>query len=256
MNVIDFNSLKNKVNKNIMERLREFDEYYEYCFITKYEEKFIGFETNSFLLNDVHAVTLEAQGKFFLVGILFYKENFSLAKIIDWLNLYNIKYANTDNFVVNASEIIKGVLFKGNVIVLYKKGRKNVEIHCDDFIEITDYYEYIEDEVDIGRSMSTKIKSTQKLVIHLNGKEINEIPRLEFQVKKYYIICNGILINADYIDVYNGNTIGFFKKTNPTNPIASLIDIHTEVYIEFSEREDGVIICLINYNFAINPYEL
>lgn len=41
MYIVDFQGIKNKADNEIIERLREFQDYYEYCFIHDYEEKYI-----------------------------------------------------------------------------------------------------------------------------------------------------------------------------------------------------------------------
>lgn len=256
MNVIHFESIKNKADNEIIERLREFQDYYEYCIISKYEEKYTCFETNSIQINKVHAVTLETKDKFLLVGILFYKDLFDFEEVVNWLKVYNIKYVDNESFVKNANELIQGIHFKGNTIVLYKKGNKNLSFKHEDFQEITKIYDIKMDRVNTTKSKSARKELPERLVIYLNDEEVDEIPRLEFDINKDYIICNGNLIKADYIDSFNHSTIGFFRKQDPINPIAYLIDIYTEVFIELSEREDGASFCFIDYNYIIDPYEI
>ncbi|MCB2292656.1 hypothetical protein LGK95_03780 [Clostridium algoriphilum] len=111
-------------------------------------------------------------------------------------------------------------------------------------------------KVDTSKSKAASKEPLGRLVIYLNDEEMDKIPRLEFSIDKDYIICNGTLIKADYIDSYNDNSIGFYRNGDSINPIASLIDICTEVYIELSKREDGVTFCFIDYKFIIDPYEI
>ena len=255
MTVIDFDKLKTKEDA-LFEKTREFDEYYEYCLIPEYEEKYSNCITDSIQINNVHAVTLKINEKFLLVGILFYKNIFNIEEVINWLKIYNISYVDNQSFIQNASELLKGIRFKDNVLVLYHKGNKKITFNCLDFPEITNIYDFSRAKIDTGKSKSTMKEQIEKLVIHLNDQEMDDVPRLEFDIDKDYIICNGTLIKADYIDSYNENTIGFYKNEDPSNPIASLIDVCTEVYIDISEREDGVTFCFIDYKFIIDPYNL
>jgi len=256
MEIIEFDRLKTKVDEGVMEKIREFNDYYEYCFIPEYEGKYSDCETDTIQMNKVHAVTLEIKGRFLLVGIQFFKNTFSIEEVINWLTIYNINYVDNQSLVQNASELLKGVRFKGNVLVLYKKGNKKINFNYIDFPEITEIYNFSRGKVDTSKSKAARKEPLGRLVIHLNDEEMYEVPRLEFSIDKDYIICNGTLIKADYIDSYKNNSIGFYRNDDPINPIASLIDICTEVYIEISEREDGVNFCFIDYKFVIDPYEI
>lgn len=256
MDIIEFDKLKTKGEDEIIEKIREFNEYYEYCFIPKYEEKYSNFEDYSIQMNKVHAVTLEMKNKFMLVGILFYKDVFSIKEVIKWLKIYNISYISNKTLVQNANQLIKGVRFKGNILVLYEKGNKKINFSHSDFPEITEIYGLNTVKVETIKSKTASLQTKERLVIYLNEEKMDEVPRLDFNIDKDYIICNGTLIKADYIDSYNGNSMGFYRRGDPSNPVASLIDICTEVYIELSEREDGVTFCFIDYKFIIDPYEL
>jgi hypothetical protein len=190
------------------------------------------------------------------VGISFYKNVFNIEEVISWLKIYNISYVDNQSFVQNTSNILNGIRFKGNVLVLYEKGNKKINFNCIDFPEITEIYNLNMVKVDTSKSKAARKEPLERLVIYLNDEEMDGIPRLEFDKDKDYIISNGTLIKADYIDSYNDNTIGFYTNEDSVNPIASLIDISTKVYIDLSEREDGVVFCFIDYRYVIDPYKI
>lgn len=253
--VVDFARIKDKQENEILENIREFKDYYEYCFIPEYEEKYTDFETNSIQIKDVHAVVLETKDKFLLVGIIFLKDFFDIYEVINWLKIYNIRHVDNDSCVSNASEIIEGIHFKGKALILYKKGNKKVEFNNNDLPEITEVYNYYNTTVNTSQSKAARKEPLDRLVVYLNDEELDEIPRLDFDIDNDYIICNGTLIKADYIDSYN-NTLGFYRNEDTVNPIAYIADNSTEVSIDLGEREDESVFCFIEYGYIIDPYEI
>lgn len=257
MNIINFEKFKIKIDDELLEEIREFEDYYEYCFIDEYEEKYSDGQINSIEIGKVFAITLETKERFLLAGIAFYKNKFDIKKVIKWLKVYNISYINNESFVKSAKEIIEGIHFKGRVVVLYERGNKKVNFDKDSFIEITDRYNTIREKINTSNSKRLrKDLANNGLIVYLNDEKMDEIPKIEFDKTKDFIICNGTLIKADYIDAYNEKTIGFYKKEMSKEPIAYIVDSDTEVNIQLNYREDGAAVCYVDYRFIIYPYDL
>jgi len=121
-------------------------------FIPEYEEKYFDAEVSSIQLNNVHAVVMKAKAKFLLVGILFFKHDFTIEEVIKWLQVYALRYVDNENLVINAIEIIRGIHFKVRAIVLYKKGNKKISFNKDDYPEITEIFDLYREKVDTSRS--------------------------------------------------------------------------------------------------------
>jgi hypothetical protein len=73
LKIIDISDLRLKKSKRTAEQLREFDDYYEYCFIKDYEMKYENFRSQSIQLADVFVTLLELKTKTILVFLLFPK---------------------------------------------------------------------------------------------------------------------------------------------------------------------------------------
>jgi hypothetical protein len=121
--------------------IREFNELYEYCLVKGYEHYFHGYLWHVIEIGNVLAYVVEKKGQFVLVSIQFPKINFSLEKIADWLNNYSVVLHPRDGVpgrITEAQAIVKGLLFKGNPILLYKKGTQTLDYNASKLVEVTE----------------------------------------------------------------------------------------------------------------------
>lgn len=120
---------------------REFIDCYEYCIVNGYEAYFGGHLWHVVEVDNVLATVVEKQGQFVLVSIQFPKKIFNFNKIIEWLNNYNVVLHRRDQDtgqITEAKAIIKSLLFKGNPLLLYKKGTKTLRYNASKLVEVTD----------------------------------------------------------------------------------------------------------------------
>ena len=254
MNLINLDAYRQKAYlKRKSKSFREFDDYYEYCFLRNNEYDFPDYLSNSVQLNNINAVVMEKRAKMILYAVQFPKERFTLSQIVEWMQEYYIyletkKELNTS--IGDAEEIIQGVLYKGNPLILYKKGKKTLPYNPHNFIEITEEYTNLQTEVSPRRSKELNLDNQLKVVV--NGKEVEGIPRLDFDLLTDLIISNGNLMVADYIDEYEG-TIGFFSNEDPLIPVSFIIDQETTVYIQIEKQENGSFICFVEHGYLLSP---
>lgn len=246
----EINELMEKRIKSIVNKIREFEDTYEYCFVMDYEEKYLDFEVHAVPLTNVQVVLLEIEEKFELASIEFSKSNFNIEQVITWVQCEDIYFGDRkkgNHMIDRCSRILEGIKFKGNVIAVYEKGNKSVTADINNFDEITEKYNVQFDKID-----TTKSKKLQKgLSLILNGELVNEIPRIDFKRNKDMLISNGNLITADYIDEYSGG-IGIYRYDDESVPIVSFIDTNTTVYIDLYEKVDGAQVCVIEYKYIID----
>jgi len=240
--VINFNELRFKKILNTLGSLREFDDRYEFCLIDKYEEKFNTFNLDSIQIADTYVQMLEHKKRLFVVSYEFLKANFNLKDILNWLHKYKIdiveKQNNEQDYYITAESIVSALKFRGNPIVLYVKGSKRLKIDRD-LNEITDYFIPTTQKVDTGESKEIE-SINQILRIILDGKEIDYIPRIEFDLTKDILISNGNIIVAKYIDDYMGS-VGFYYD-DPSLPVAWLHDKNAKVFINIYEKDSRKIV--------------
>lgn len=233
-------------HKEYKEKLREFPDYYEFCFIESYEEKYENFKAHGIPLEPINLQIFELKDRIVLVSIEFSKEQFDLKDVYNWLDNYNVVLGQKGkdiHSISNSYEIIEGIRFKGNPLILYEKGSGKTSYNSEDFTEITDMYLVEEQRIDTANSK----KVTNGLSIFLNGEKLDEIPRILFN--ETIILCNGQCILADYIDEFNG-TLGFFRNNNPF-PVTYVADKVTTININFEESE-WTWRCIVKYDYLID----
>lgn len=174
-----------------------------------------------------------------LLAIIFEKEKFTLEDVHKWLNTYKFKLGKrTDKgFILGAKHVIKGYSFSDNVIILYEKGSKKISYRDIEFNEALDFMRF-----DNFNILEDKPKKPDSLRIILNKEEINYIPRIDFFD---LLICNGTVIEADYVDNYMGN-IGFFKS-GTSKPKAYVLEFETTIYIDVYTDKFGNRYCMVNF---------
>ncbi|MGD0152714.1 MAG: hypothetical protein ABSC17_02970 [Thermacetogeniaceae bacterium] len=120
---------------------REFIDCYEYCFVSGYEAYFGDYLWHVIEVDSVLVSVVEKQGQFVLVSVQFPKKSFDFNKIVEWLNNYNVVLHPRDKdtgTITDAKAIIKSLLFKGNPLLLYKKGTKTLKYNPSKLVEVTD----------------------------------------------------------------------------------------------------------------------
>lgn len=247
---VKIDELRKKRIEGITNNIREFEDRYEYCFIMDYEEKYSDFEVNAIPLLDIQVVLLEIDEKLELACIEFPKSNFNIEQIITWIQCENVYFGNREkanHTIERCGRLLKGIKFKGNVIAIYEKGNKSITLDINNYDEITETYNFEFNKID-----TTKSKKLQNgLSIILNGQLVNEIPRIDFERDKDFLISNGNLIIADYIDDYCGG-IGIYRHEDTSLPIVFFIDTNTTVYIDLYEKEDGSQVCIIEHKYILD----
>ena len=142
MGLVDLDEYRKKVLlRKKKSAIREFNELYEYCLVKGYEHYFHGYLWHVIEVGNVLAYVVEKKGQFVLVSIQFPKKDFTLDKIGEWLNDYSLVLHSRDGApgtIAEAQAIVNGLLFKGNPILLYKKGKRTLQYNTSKFIEVTD----------------------------------------------------------------------------------------------------------------------
>ena len=175
-NVIDLMDVKHR-NLLKQEQIREYEDRFEYCYIKEYEEKYQDFEAHSIQLGPVFPVLLDLGDRMVFASIEFYKDGFSLDEIMDWLNEYQIFFGKSQarTQIINVHEIVQGLCFKGNPLILYQKGTRSLEINPKDYQEVIDDFVGSLQEIDTGKSKNVQDGFT----IIYNGARVNKVPRIE-----------------------------------------------------------------------------
>lgn len=140
--LVDLDQYRKKVYlKKKKTAIREYNELYEYCLIKGYEHYFHGYLWHVIEIGDVLAYVMENKGQFVLVSIQFPKKAFTLDRIVEWQNNYNVVLHPRDRAhgrISEAQAIVNGLLFKGNPILLYKKGTQTLMYNVSNLVEVTD----------------------------------------------------------------------------------------------------------------------
>ncbi len=139
--VIQLDQYRKKVYlKRKKNNLRELADCYEFCLVKGYEAYFKGCLWHVIEVEDVLASVMEKQGQFILVSIQFPKKNFNFDRMLEWLNNYNVVLQPKDlaGEITEAMDILKGLLFKGNPVLLYRKGVQTLKYNASKLMEVTD----------------------------------------------------------------------------------------------------------------------
>ena len=251
MAVVDFQKLQNKKQNQLRAQIREFADYYEYCFIKDYEDKYDDFEIHSVELGQVHAGLLVAGVKTVLTSILFFKDIFNLDQMLEWLELHSICIITDEDFI-KGSRVIDALLFNGRPIILFLKGNKKITIDTSKLVEVTETYEVYQEKINTSCSKYLKSKGEHPSKIIVNGEVHLHIDRIELNKSSDLVFSNGNLIIADYIDYYMNKTLGFFRY-NEEHPIACIGDPDTDVYIDIYQKDDDSLVLYIDFKYIIDP---
>ncbi len=221
---------------------REHSDFYEFCLINGYEKQFPGFENSAVQLKNVFASVVEKDGNLLLVSIQFPKNEFNLGEAAAWLMNFGIA-AVKGSTIKDAKSIVEGVLFKGTPLVLYARGKGEVEFCSDDFVEVTENFTVETQEIYTDRLW--RIDPGKAVSIVFNGKRQSTVPTLEFLPGRDVIISNGTLVLADRLDKF-GDSVAFFRKGDKKTPVAIVLDQGRTVHIRVNERDDGSRICEVS----------
>ena len=209
--------------------LREFNDRFEYLIIEDYEWEENFFETHVVPVGDISVILVENvyDEPVTTVSIEFSKTTFSYVKVLSWLRENDVaipKKVGTKKYVDNAAFILDGIKFKGVTIISYEKGKRTVPC-LEDYPEITWHYQcdYVVNDsrqskiVEFERTKSGKAviidenKPQHKLKLFYNGKEIETIPTITFDIDRDRVVSNGNVILCNYIGPYKNDLIGFYQ---------------------------------------------
>lgn len=255
LNVVDFHNHWRRTaipRKNI----RKIEDHYEYCLVKDYDSILKFDSAQAVQLGQIFANLVELEGRLIPVSILFPLDKFSLDEVISWLGEYAIHWDGSKadrGIIAGAAEIISGIKFLGNPLILYRKGRKRLEYDAEHFIEITEQYVHFNQ---LRSILNVKPVTGEKpqLKIFLNGEQVTEIPRIDFE-QENLIISNGTFISADYMEDFFG-CVAFFRAEDPGLPVAWIQDKDTTVYIELHENDEFGQVCILKFAYEIDLNEL
>lgn len=251
MMVEDFNEYRRKMvlaNDNI----RKNENNYEYCVVKNYETLFEFEEAHAVQLENVFANFLEVDNRLVFVSILFPMARFDVDDIISWTGNYAVHFDSKGAVagkISGAKEIISGLKFRGYPVIMYQKGRSSIDYDSADFVEVTEDYIYYH-EVNSFLAIKPITADEPELEIYLNGEQIYEIPRIEFE-QENLIVCNGTFLVADYMDDYFG-CIGFFDLRDETLPVAWIQDKNTIVHIDLQENDEFGQVCILKFAYELD----
>jgi sRNA-binding regulator protein Hfq len=245
--MINISQLRMKrAKKEKEELLREFEDYYEYCFIKDYEMRYDDFMAQAIQIQDIFINLLELKGKTTMVSIMFPK-SYNLHEIVEWLDSYTVSFNEKDAygyFISNAHEIEDSMLFKGNPIVLASRGQEKIYFETKNLIEITDQYKNYHEIVNTVLAKDVDLfNSPLRQRLFLNNEEITEVPRIDFDLSRDEIYVNGVFIAADYMDEYC-NGLAIYREADSLLPIVFFVG-EEDISISLEELEDGSKICRI-----------
>lgn len=244
--IIKITDLRKKRLAKSSSRIREYEDRFEYCLVNKYEEKYETFEAHSVQLGSVFPQLLDLGSRVVLVSIDFYKDQFTFDDIVNWLDQYKIYCGAREQKVYslnNAHEIIQGLRFKGIPLVLYSLGNLYIKLEPTDYREVTTDFVYSDCKVDtrMAKDLNAQLK------IMFNGKVFDQVPRIDINAEEDLLVVNGIGLNADYIEDFNGK-VGFYQKET-TKPVAHLVGNEEVIYISIDEVIGGSRFILVEQSY-------
>lgn len=118
---------------------REFGDCYEYCLVKGYEAYFGSHLWHVIEVENILAAVMEKRGQFVLVSIQFPKKSFSFQGMIEWLTNYNVILQPKERAgeIAGAGAVLKGLLFKGNPLLLYRRGTRTLKYNVSKLVEVT-----------------------------------------------------------------------------------------------------------------------
>ncbi|MBP3041889.1 hypothetical protein J9303_20955 [Bacillaceae bacterium Marseille-Q3522] len=213
MKMIDISELWTRKLQQGSGQLREFDDHYEYCFIKDYEMKYDDFNSQAVQIGDIFVNLLELKTKTIMVS-LFFPKTYDVHEIAEWLNGNQVSFNEKDKvgyYIPHASKILESLNFKGLPIVVATKGNEKIYYKTTVLTEVTKKYKYFSEIV--NPAFAKEIDTSDKDTIYLNGKNITEIPHIEFDLGKDEIYVNGAFVAADYLDE-TGRIKGIYNNSN------------------------------------------
>lgn len=263
-NIIDLSFERaNILFRRYKDKIRIVGDEYEYCVIDRFEHKFDDFVVNYVPIGSVNAILLQQDKALILAGINFAKERFLIEDITNWLDVYKVVYHSKENdrgVCENCSEIIEGVLFYGNTLLLCKKGNDKLYYNKDEFEEITDSLVCRDSKVNYNKAIPLELDKTENEstdVLHrsimINGQPVKSMPRIFFDPSKDLVISNGMILNADSIGEFF-DTVGFFHNDEEL-PFAFISDNTPIINIDIEITDTGKI-CIIEFDYEITQEDL
>lgn len=233
--------------------LRRIEDMYEYCLIKDYDVHLDFTEAQAVQVGQVFANFVLVGDRPIFVSIQFPIHKFNLDEVINWLDHFGIHWQEKGKDVgtLKAAEIIEGLKFFGNTILLYQKGHTQIEYDPDQYKEITDVYVQFKMVTDTNTVKPIDLDNNEPCQkVFINGEQVDEVPRIEFE-QENLIISNGNFISVDYIEDFYG-CVAFFRQSDPGLPVAWIHDKKTAVYIELQENDDFGQVCIVKFNYEID----
>ncbi|MCX5779560.1 MAG: hypothetical protein NTV45_01795 [Firmicutes bacterium] len=238
------------------DRLRQIDQYYEYCFIKKWELMLRFTHTLMISIGDVAVNLVEEEGRLVFVSIIFSCDRFSVPEVLDWLDNYAVFWEGSlrsSPKITGASEIVEGLLYKGQALILYKRGLAELDYIIDDFPEVTEKIKLTHVVSDISNTKEVSLGTPEKEIrIFFNGEEVEQIPDLRFDVDYDSVYANGLLLRADRVADYQGN-LGIFFEGGVDLPIGRIDDNDCTISIDlYKDRYWNTRLCNIKFTYEVS----
>ncbi|MCL6454011.1 MAG: hypothetical protein K6T78_10420 [Alicyclobacillus sp.] len=241
---------KTKRQQQLAEHCREFEDYYEYCFIDDYTDKFGTFQVHSIQVGDAFIGILQEKGQYVLVSAQFLKKRFTLSAVAAWIDRMGVFFQDAECTrvrIAGASHRVDAVAFQGRPLVVYERGQQTIDVDLTFCPEVCDTYRSYDCIVSDARAKAVQADLC-RVPIFLNGERVDSVPEIHFdRVRGDLVICNGMVIVADLIEDYCG-TVGFTNTEDPLLPAAFFYDDQTPIYIDVATKEDGSRVCTVRQN--------
>lgn len=238
------------------DRLRQIDQYYEYCIIKDWEKMLRFTRTLAINIGDVSANLAEEEGRLVFVSIIFSCDRFSVLEVLDWLDNYAVYWEGRLKSipkVIGASEIVEGLRYRGQSLILYRRGLAELDFIAEEFPEVTEKIRLKHVVSDISNTKEVSLGTPEKEIrIYFNGDEVDEIPDLKFDVDYDSVYVNGLLLRADRVADYQGN-LGIFFEGGVDLPIGKIDDNDCSISIELYKHSYwNTRLCNIKFTYEVS----
>lgn len=190
MKIIDIKDLRLRKIKNVHEgKLREFDDYYEYCLVDDYEMIYDKFQLDSIQMDDIFISILEYYGQFELVSIQFPK-TYDVHEIVEWIDGHVIGFNTQDKegyYVEDATEILQGVLYKNMPLIIASKGNRKLYINQLD--EVTEGFESYSKIINPDQAKTVELTETNTSMSNQTTQWIDDMDSDDWIDVEYPGVC-------------------------------------------------------------------
>lgn len=190
MKIIDIKDLRLRKVKSAHEgKLREFENYYEYCLVDDYEMLYDKFQIESIQMDDIFVSILEHFGQLDFVSIQFPK-TYDVHEIVEWIDGHVISFNKRDKsgyYVEGAEEIIKGVLYKSKPLIIANKGTQKIYVNQLD--EVTEEYERYSEIINTERAKTVDLSKTKNAMFEKPNQWIDDVDKDDWIDAEYPGVC-------------------------------------------------------------------